>query len=95
MKYTATKEQDRNRAQQVVCGNFENTESWAAQDVYAAVANSALVKIFFTLVAVNDLKCLQFDIVTVFLNVYCKGDPVYVEQPYSFIDGTSQVYRLN
>src|SRR5947209_16093517 len=44
MKFNAKGEWDRNRARWVVCGNFENAENWAAQDVYAAVANSASVK---------------------------------------------------
>ena len=57
MKFNAKGEWDRNRARWVVCSNFENAESWAAQDVYAAVANSSSVKLFFTLVAVNDYEC--------------------------------------
>ena len=58
VKYTATGQWDRNRARWVVCGNFEDTESWAAQDVYAIIANSASIKIFFTLVVINDLEYL-------------------------------------
>ena len=55
------------------------------------MANSILVKLFFALVAVNDLKCYQYDIITAFLNAPCKGDPVYIEQPYGFTDGTKRV----
>ena len=95
MKFNAQGEWDRNRARWVVCGNYENTESWAAQDVYAAVANSTSVKMFFTLVAVNDIECNQYDIITAFLNAKAKGDLVYVEQPHGFTDGTRRVCRLN
>jgi hypothetical protein len=95
MKFNAMGNWERNRARWVVCGNFENTESWAAQDVYAAVANSASIKLFFTLVAVNDYECFQYDIVTAFLNAFCKGDPIYVEQPHGFTDGTRRVCQLN
>ena len=94
-KFNAKGEWDRNRARWVVCGNFENAESWAAQDVYAAVANSASVKLFFTLVAINDYECYQYDVVTAFLNAPCKGDPIYIEQPHGFTDGTTRVCRLN
>jgi hypothetical protein len=95
MKYNAQGEWDRNRARWVVCGNFENSESWAAQDVYAAVVNSASVKLFFTFVAVLNLECYQYDVVTAFLNAQCKGDPIYVEQPHGFTDGTKRVCQLN
>src|SRR5580700_2974952 len=94
VKLNAQGEWERNRARWVVCGNYENTESWAAQDVYAAVANSASVKLFFTLVAINDYECYQYDIVTAFLNAYCKGETIYVEQPHGFTDGTRRVCRV-
>ena len=77
-------------------GKIENAESWSAQDVYAAVANSASVRLFFTLVTINDYECYQYDVVTAFLNATCKGNPIYIEQPHSFTDGTTRVSgRLN
>jgi hypothetical protein len=45
----------RNRARWVVCGNFEGTEGWSAQDLYAAVASAVAVKIFFTLIAIYGM----------------------------------------
>lgn len=29
------------------------------------------------------------------LNASCKGDPIYIEQPHGFTDGTTRVCRLN
>jgi hypothetical protein len=45
----------RNRARWVVCGNFEGTEGWLAQDFCAAVISAIAVKIFFTLVAIYGI----------------------------------------
>ncbi|KAL2149535.1 hypothetical protein VTH82DRAFT_8186 [Thermothelomyces myriococcoides] len=69
------------RARWVVCGNFDEG-SWKAQDVYAAVVNSVTVKIFFAIVAIEDLECYQFDFKTAFLNAPIPdGVDYHVELP--------------
>ena len=55
------------RARWVACGNYEQG-SWDTEDVYAAVANAASVKLFLAIMAVMNLKCHQFDFNTAFLN---------------------------
>ncbi|KJZ68226.1 hypothetical protein HIM_12383 [Hirsutella minnesotensis 3608] len=83
------------RARWVVCGNFEEEDSWAVQDVYAAVANTTSVKIFLLWTAILDLECFQFDIATAFLNADIpEGTNIYVMQPEGYEDGTSKVCLL-
>lgn len=94
VKFDANGAWVRNRARWVVCGNFERYDSWEAQEVYSAVANSTSVKLFFILMAVKDLECQQYDIVTAFLHAHAEGDPVYVVQPEGFDDGSGRVCRL-
>jgi hypothetical protein len=70
----------RNRARLVICGNFEEDDSWSLQDVYAAVASATSVRVFLSLVATLDLECEQHNIITAFLHskvlenyeVYCR-----------------------
>ena len=69
------------RTRWVACGNFEQG-SWDIEDVYAAVANAASVKIFLALMAVMDLECHQFDFNTAFLNAPIPAEKRYYgEQP--------------
>lgn len=83
------------RARWVVCGNFEEEDSWAVQDVYAAVANTTSVKIFLLWTAILDLECFQFDIATAFLNADIpEGTSIYVMQPEGYEDGTNRVCLL-
>ncbi|KJZ70069.1 hypothetical protein HIM_10530 [Hirsutella minnesotensis 3608] len=83
------------RARWVVCGNFEEHDSWAVQDVYAAVASTTSVKIFLLWTAILDLECYQFDIATAFLNADIpEGTNIYVMQPEGYEDGTSRVCLL-
>jgi hypothetical protein len=80
----------------MVCGNFEGTEGWLAQDLYAAVASAIAVKIFFTLVAIYSMMSTQADVITAFFNtVIPKGIHVYVRQPTGFTNGTAKVCKLN
>lgn len=51
------------------------------QDLYAAVAHMASLRLFLTIVAVKDLDIIQFDAITAFLNLLIDGD-VFVEQPH-------------
>jgi hypothetical protein len=86
----------RNRARWVVCGNFQGTNDWAAQNLYAAVASAVAVKIFFILVAVLGMNSIQLDIVTAFLNATAKSKIlIYVFQPTGFSDGIKRVCKLN
>jgi hypothetical protein len=65
------------------------------QDVYATVASNTSLKIFLTLVAILDLECNQYDIITAFLNAsIADGVNIYVRQLEGFEDGTSRVCRL-
>ena len=57
VKYKRNGEWIRNRARWVVCGNFEDTSCWEVQESYAAVASSAIVRLFFYIVAIFDLDC--------------------------------------
>ena len=85
----------RYRARWVVCGNYEETDQWEMQDIYAAVANSTIVRLFLWLVATEDLECHQFDICTAYL--YAKIPPgirLLVRQPTGFDDGTGRVCLL-
>jgi hypothetical protein len=85
----------RNRARWVVCGNFQNDDDWAAQDIFAASANAVAVKIFFTLVVILGMESIQLDIVTAFLNaILADEDAAYVAQSTGFIDGTKKVCKL-
>lgn len=69
------------RARWFVCGNFE-TESWASQKVYTAVADGVSLRTFCTLVTALELKRLRYDFVLGFLNAEIPKDHVYdVEQP--------------
>jgi hypothetical protein len=82
------------RARWVVCGNFDQG-SWSVQDVYAAVVNSVTVRTFFTLVAVQDLECMQFDFKTAFLNADIpEGAEYYVEPPDGLDKPAGVVCRL-
>ncbi|CAJ2508666.1 Uu.00g136920.m01.CDS01 [Anthostomella pinea] len=86
----------RNRARLVVCGNFEEGHNWAVHELYAAVASSMSVKVFFTLVAVQGLHCSQHDIVTAFLHAPIpQGVHIYCRQPPDYSDGTERVWKLN
>ncbi|KAM4064136.1 reverse transcriptase (RNA-dependent DNA polymerase) [Hirsutella rhossiliensis] len=70
-------------------------DSWAVQDVYAAVASTTSVKIFLIWTAILDLECYQFDIATAFLNADIpEGTNIYVMQPEGYEDGTSRVCLL-
>lgn len=82
------------RARWVACGNFEQG-SWDIEDVYAAVANAASVKIFLAIMAVLDLECHQFDFNTAFLNALIPPEKrYYVEQPTGLEKGPRGVKRL-
>src|SRR6202043_99727 len=84
----------RNRTRWVVCGNFENN-SWNSIETYSAVVTSTAVKIFLTLIAIFDLECEHFDVVTAFLNTPIPEDTnVYVQQPIGYEDGTDRVCKL-
>ena len=66
------------------------------EEVYAAVASSTAVRLFFAIVAVNDYECEQYDVVAAFLNAKIPdGTAVYVQQPHGYEDGTDRVCRLN
>ncbi|KXX82433.1 Copia protein [Madurella mycetomatis] len=83
------------RARWVVCGNFDQG-SWDSQDVYAAVVNSVTVKTFFTLVAVQDLECYQFDFKTAFLNAPIPNSTeYYIEPPPGLGKPTRYICKLN
>ena len=43
------------------------------------VANSISIKLFFILVAINNMKYYQYDLVTAFLNTKVKGDSIYIK----------------
>ena len=83
------------RARWVVCGNYEASGDWEVQDVYSAVANSAVVRLFFWLVAIFDLDCDQYDMVVAFLNASIPdGVRVLVKQPTGYNDGTNRACLL-
>ena len=85
----------RHKARWVVCGNRENTNGWEIQDTYSATAHSVAVRFFLWLVAVKDLECEQFDMVTAYLHSRIpKGIRVLVRQPTGFSDGTARVCLL-
>ena len=91
-KFDSNEEQIRNRARQIVYGNFE---SWQYQDIYTAITNNTSIKIFLLITAILDLEYEQIDIVIVFLNVSLeKEDKIYITQPDSFDDGTGRICRL-
>jgi hypothetical protein len=86
----------RNRARWVMCGNFEGTEGWSAQDLYAAVASAIAVKIFFTLIAIYGIISTQADIITAFLNIVIPEEiHIYVRQPIGFTNRTAKICRFN
>ena len=50
------------------------------EEVYAAMASSTAVRVFFTIVAINDYECEQYDVVAAFLNAKIPdGTIVYVQ----------------
>ena len=85
----------RHKARWVACGNRENTDGWEIQDIYSATAHSVAVRFFLWLVAVEDLECEQFDMVTAYLySRIPKGIRILVRQPTGFSDGTPRVCLL-
>lgn len=82
------------RARWVVWGNRER-DSWAAADVFAAVASSTTLKVFLAHVAVHDLHMQQYDFKTAFLNADVPADEtIYVQQPHGLQQDKSLVCRL-
>ena len=70
-------------------------EEITVSELYAAVASSTSIRLFFALMAHLDLECLQFDVTTAFLHAKLPNDVfVYVRQPTGFSDGTNRVCRL-
>ena len=57
-------------------------------EIFAAVLNMTIVKLFFLFVAVKDWECLQFDFEAVFPNRQMSARLVYVRQPPGFSDRT-------
>lgn len=53
-------------------------------------------KVLFAIVAAKDYEIKQMDVKTVFLygELDYKNDPIYIEQPKGFTDGTDSVYLL-
>ena len=82
------------RARWVACGNYEQG-SLDTEDVYAAVANAASVKLFLAIMAVMNLECHQFDFNTAFLNALIPdGKKYFVEQPPGLEKGPRGISRL-
>ena len=96
VKYKRNGEWIRNRAKWVVYGNFEDISYWEVQESYAAVASSAIVRLFFYIVTIFDFDCEQYDIVTAFLNAKIpKGTRILVQQLTGFDDGSGRACLLN
>jgi hypothetical protein len=54
------------------------------EDTYATVTKPATVKAMLSIVAVNDLECQQFDLITAFLNAFIQKFKIFIEQPHGF-----------
>jgi len=84
----------KNRARWVVCGNKEKAVyEWF--EVFSAVAHLTSLRLFLAVVAVQDLECHAFDIVTAFLNANIPpGFNIYIRQPSGFEDGSGRACKL-
>jgi hypothetical protein len=80
------------RARWVVRGD-QMKDSYALEDLYAAVAHMTSVRLFCTVVALLDLDWGQYDAVTAFLNAKARQE-VYMKQPQGFDDGSGRVCLL-
>jgi hypothetical protein len=62
--------------------------------VFAPVVRMSTVRLFFSLVASQDLECHQIDIQNAFVQSDLQEE-IYMQQPPGYEDGTSQVLQLN
>ncbi len=84
----------KNRARWVVCGNKEKAVyEWF--EVFSAVAHLTSLRLFLAVVAIQDLECHAFNIVTAFLNANIPpGFNIYIRQPSGFEDGSGRACKL-
>ena len=66
------------------------------EEVYVVIASLTAVRVFFTIITINDYEYEQYNVVATFLNAKIPNDTVvFVQQPYSYNDGTNRVCCLN
>lgn len=83
------------KARQVVRG-FTQREGIDYDKTYAAVAKLVLLRVLFAIIAEEDLKCYQYNLVAAFLNALLRDYVIYIEQLYSFEKGNGdEVCLLN
>jgi hypothetical protein len=92
-KLTATGSIERYRARLVLQG-FRQVYGIDYSAVFAPVVRASTVRLFFSIVASQDLECHSVDI----KNAFVQSDlveEIYMKQPPCFDDGTGNVYKLN
>lgn len=92
-KKTSTGSIERYKARLVLCGNRQRfgTDYTA---VFSPVARRSSIRLFFAVVASEDLECHQIDI----SNAFVQGDlteTIYMRQPPGYSDGTNNVCHLH
>lgn len=83
----------RYKVRQVV-RSFSQREGLDFDETYAIVVKLVSLRVLFAMIAEDDLKCYQYDLIAAFLNALIGTYTILVEQLYGFETGNNKVCIL-
>lgn len=77
-----------------VVRRFTQKEGINYDETYALVVKPVLLRVLFVIIADEDLECIQYDLITAFLNALVSIYIIFIEQLYRFEDREDNVCIL-